>query len=249
MPAEIDFLDISVTVSPPQGHFEPFPLTLGATWQPNDVRMMLTSAAGITTSGTSLDMPMSPDPPTGYSTPYTLDPHNQTHGVYYRRLVTGDGATSVAWPKPPQWRYFMWATLTARGVDPATAPVAGKLTTSYHVKNATASVSSVTVPAAGTMLIFLGAFPDPGAKTTWPTWASALGVPSGWKHVGATDKSGINYYPYDNNPSLIVVGKSFSTSGTTGTIAVPVGSGSPAFFGMYCFLRPAPDVSVTVGAA
>lgn len=245
----LTFLDMSVTVTPPEGHFEPFPLTLGASWRTNDTRLLLVSGSGVTSGFTplTLDMPMSPDPPTGFTSPYTLDVGQQTHGVYYRSLLTGDLDTSVAWPKPPSWRYFMWATLTARGVDPAVAPVAGKLRTAYHVGDDTATVSSVTVPSSGTMLLFLGTFHDP--EGNWPSWASSLGIPAGWRHVVATDKSGTNFYPYDSNPAVIVVGKTFSSSGTTGTISVPVGSGAPAFFGMYCFLRPASDVSIAVGAA
>ncbi len=245
----IPFFDMACTVSPPQGHFEPYPLTLGAGWQTNDVRLMLVSASASGQGGASRDMPMHPDPPAGFTSPYTLDQGGQTHGVYYRRLGTGDQATEVAWAKPQSWRYFMWATLTARGVDPAVAPLAGKLTTAYNVGNPAALVSPVTVPAAGAMILFLGTFPDPGGGVGGQSWASALGVPQGWTPLVATDKSGANYYPFDSNPSLIVIGKSFPAAGTTGTVAVPVGSGAPAFFGMWCFLRPSPDVSITVGAA
>lgn len=251
MPTEIEFFDSAVSVTPPQGHFEPQPLTLGASWQPNDVRIFAVSGSGQSTDSgaTTLPMPMSPDPPTtpNFTAAYALDVGNETKGVYYRYLQAADDDTAVAWPKPPNWRHYMFATVTARGVDPTNPPVAGLLQVSYTVGAANATVSSVTVPAAGTMVLCLTTFNDPDGG--WPSWASSMGVPTGWTHVVATDKSGINYYPYDPNPNAILVGKSFTTSGTTGPISVPIGSGSPAFAGVYFFVRPAADISVTVGGA
>lgn len=247
MPAKIQYFDMNPTISPPNGHNEPFPFTLGPNWQTNDIRFLFVSGSGVTTASNSLDMPMRPDPPTGYTGAYVLDSQNQTHGVYYRRLLNGDVDTSVKWPKPPQWRYFMWLTMTARGVDPATAPVAGKLKFTYRVKDGYATVNSVSVPAAGEMVYFVGTFADPGGG--WPAWASSLGVPTGWSPMVATDRSGATYYPYDQSPAVMVAGKIYATSGTTGTVQIPIYSGGPAFFGMYCFLRQAPDVSVAIGAA
>jgi hypothetical protein len=65
----------------------------------------------------------------------------------------------------------------------------------------------------------------------------------------ATDKSGATYYATDTNPSVVIIGKSFSTSGSTGSVSIPFEPGSHAFGGMYLFLVPAPDVSATLGAA
>lgn len=254
MPATVEFFDSAVTVSPPNGHGEPFPLTLGASWQPGDVRLLLVAAS--TTSAdqgggsVTIEIPMDADPPTSpnFTSAYSLNPGFATRGVYYRYLQTADSDTSVKFPKPPGWRYFMWSALTARGVDPAHPPIAGNLGQSpYQVGSSSITIPSVTVPAAGTMVFFLGTFADPSGG--WPSWPSSLGVPTGWLPITATDKSGINYYPYDTNPALLVIGKSYSTSGSTGSVSVPIYSGASATVGMYCFVRPAPDVSVSVGAA
>lgn len=249
MPTTIELFDMAATVTPPNGHFEPFPLVLGASWQSNDVRLLLVSASGATTddSSTTLMMPMYPDPPTDYVSAYSINATLETKGVFYQRLTSSSVDRSVWWPKPPQWRHFMWSTLTVRGVNPSVAPVAGKLSLLHTVGDGAVVVSSVTVPAAGTMVFAITTFADPGGR--WPSWPASMGIPTGWTHLVATDKSGINYYPYDSNPALVVVGKSYSTSGSTGSVSVPIGSGSPALTGVYCFVQSAPDVSVSVGAA
>jgi len=248
MPATISFFDMAVNITPPTGYLQPVPLTLGPNWQPNDVRMLFVSASG--TSGSddiTLMEPMFPDPPTGFTAAYSLDPGAETRGVYYRYLQPGDSDTSVAFPKPPAWRDFNFATITARGVNPSVAPIAAPLTISYTGGDPSATVSSVTAPAAGDMVFMLANVPDPEGGS--PFWASSMGVPTGWTPLVATDKSGTTYFSYDTNPALEVIGKNFATSGTTGSVAVPVASGAPAFLGMYAFIQPAPDVSVTIGAA
>lgn len=246
MPASVQFFDMEVNVTPPNGHLEPIPLILGPNWQPNDVRMLFISAYGANNDIT-LTIPMVPDPPTGFTAPYSINPGHECQGAYFRRLVAGDNDTAVALYKPQQWRHFMFATLTARYVSPSVAPVAGALTVSYTAGNSTASVSSVTVPASGVMVFFIGTLPDPGGA--WPSWAVSMGAPTGWTNLVATSKSGSTFYQYDVNPGLLVVAKTYSTSGTTGTISVPVAIGQPAFVGMYMFLQAAPNVSVAIGAA
>lgn len=246
MPATVSFFDMEVNITPPGGHAQPVPITLGANWQPNDYRLLFVSASGANNDIT-LMVPMDADPPTGFTTAYSIDPGVETRGVYYNLLAFADTDTSVAFPKPPNWRDFMFGTLTARGASPTTAPIGGALTTSYTVGATTATVASVTVPAAGTMVFFLGCVADP--EGGWPSWPSSIGVPTGWTPLVATDKSGVTYYQYDTNPAICIVGKSYSTSGTTGSVAFPVTQGSPAFTGMYAFLQPALDVSVAVGAA
>jgi hypothetical protein len=74
-------------------------------------------------------------------------------------------------------------------------------------------------------------------------------VPTGWTHLVATDKSGLTFYQYDTSPSLVVAGKAFTTSGSTGSVVFPTAQGAPAFAGLYVFLTPAADVSATIGAA
>jgi hypothetical protein len=245
MPATISFFDMSVSVTPPTGHLEPVPLTLGANWQPNDIRTLI--VAGLATSdGGTAPVPMTPDPPTGYSAPYNLNPSPDfsTQGVYYRRLAVGDADTSVAWPKPPGWNNYLFTTITARGCDPGTAPVAGNLPWSHTKAATTLTVGSVTVPAAGNMVLLLATLPDPDGG-----FAAAMGVPTGWTHLVATDKNGTNFYQYATDPSVMVIGKSYAAAGSTGTVTVPCSAGNPAFVGMYVFFRPAPDVSASIGAA
>ena len=247
MPAVIEFLDMAVSVTPPSGHFEPVPLTLGTSWQQNDVRIMFVSAEGANDDVT-LEMPMSPsDPPATFTAAYSINPGYETRGAYYRYLQNGDSDQSFALPKPPNYREFMMATLTARGVSPVTAPIAGKLSFSNTLGGSGATITSVTVPAAGVMVFFVGTMADPSGN--WPSWASSMDVPASWLNLVATDKSGGSYYSYDTNPGLVVIGKKFSSSGSTGSVLLPVAQGSPAFAGIYMFLQPAPDVSISVGAA
>lgn len=252
MPASISFFDMSVSITPPTGHFAPQPLLLGANWQPNDVRLLFVSnsATAPTSDGSqevAMTMAMTPDPPTGFTAAYSVNPGSETRGVYYRYLVAGDTDTSVSWPKPPGTRDFLFTTITARGVNPAVAPVAGNLATSYTAGASTVSVSSVTVPAAGDMVFCLENVPDP--EGSWPSWGVSMGAPTGWTNLVATDQSGATFFAFGANPSAMVISKNYTTSGTTGSVAVPTAVGGPAFAGMYAFLRPAPDVSVTVGAA
>lgn len=246
MATPISFLDMSVNLSPPGGHLEPLPLTLGPNWVPNDLRVLFVTAAGADSDVTTT-LPMTPDPPTGFTTPYSINPGHETYGAYYRRLLIGDNATSVAFYRPKQWRYFMYTLLTARGVGPTFTPTAGRLVVSYTAGATTASVTSVTVPGAGVMVFMLGTVPD--AESGNPSWATSMGAPTGWTNLVATDKSGATFYAYETNPSLMVVAKTYTTSGTTGAVSVPVAVGQPAFAGMYMFLQASADVSVVVGAA
>lgn len=242
----VSLFDMAVSQTPPNGYSEPYLLTLGTSWRPNDYRLLCVSGSGSSDEITQM-MQMNPDPPTGFVSAYSRNPTKETHGVYYRKLAAGDTGTSVSWRKPPGWQHFVWATLTARGVDPGVAPVAGNLSVSHVSGAATATVSSVSVPAAGVMVFCLGNVPSPEGK--WPSWAVSMGVPAGWTHLVATDKSGAIFYPYDTNPSVAVFGKSFASAGSTGAVTVPLAQGAPAFAGLYTFLRPASDVSISVGAA
>jgi hypothetical protein len=249
MPAQLQFFDMSVSVTPPSGHHEPLPITLGPNWQPNDIRLFFVSASG-SSGSTTLMMPMNPDPPTGFTAAYSLNPGRETHAVYYRRLVAGDADTSVEWTKPPGWRHFMVSMLTVRGVSPTTNPTGGKLGVTYIADDATTSgtVDAITVPAAGAVVLFVGNIPAP-VKVAWPQWAVAMGVPAGWTHLVATEKSGQDFFAFDTSPSLMVVGKTFTAAGSTGPVVFPAGKGTPAFASLYAFLTPAPDVSATIGAA
>ena len=246
MAATISFFDMSVSVTPPTGHLEPVPLTLGPNWQPNDIRTLIVAGLAVGLDQNTAAAPMTPDPPSGFPSLYNLAPTPgfSTQGVYYRRLSTGDSDTSVTWPKPPGWNNFLFATLTARGCDPGTAPTAGRLTWSHRRGNPSFAVNSVPVPSAGSMVFLLATLAD--IDGGWPV---SMGAPTGWTNMVATDKSGATYYSYGVDPSVMVVGKNFASSGSTGTVTVPCGIGHPAFVGMYVFFPPAPDVTISLGAA
>jgi hypothetical protein len=262
MAADLQFFDMSIVVTPPNGHKEPLPITLGPNWQPNDYRLVFASGSGSeqqTGVGvTATEMVMTSDPPAAFTTAYALNAGKETHGVYYRQLVTGDNDQFVTWKKPSKWRHFMFGLLTARGVSPGGTVTAGTLSgwrsgangVSYTIADTTtsATVNSVTVPGAGTMVFFLGNVSAP-TSTQWPQWPVAMGCPTGWTNLVATPNSGDTYFQYDVNPSAVVVAKTYASAGSTGSVVFPAGQGSPAFVGLYVFLAHAPDVSVTVGAA
>jgi hypothetical protein len=247
----LSFFDMAVSNTPPNGHLETTPLTLGANWSPNDIRVLMLHAEGQDANGLSLPMPVTPDPPTGFAAAYRLAPSadQESIGVFWRRLVTGDTDTSVAWRKPPGWANFNWATLTIRGADPTSVPAAGRFTVTYVPGDAAALTSSVTVPAAGTMVFFLGTSPDRGTGGIFPNSAASMGLSDTWKHLAATDKSGANFDTNTSSPSIIVVGKSYASAGATGQVPIPVAFGSPTFVALYLFVRPAQDVTIPVGAA
>lgn len=253
MPATLQFFDMSVSVTPPNGHLEPLPITLGPNWQPNDIRLIFLSASGADSKNT-LMMSTSPSPPTGFTSAYSLNPSSETHAVFWRRLAAGANSTGVFWPKPEGWRHFMYGAVTVRGATPSAAPIAGSLSgpsgINYITADSTtsASVTSVTVPSAGTMVFVIGDIAAP-QTAPWPRWPVALGTPSGWTNLAATENSGGSFYQYDTNPALEMFARSYGSSGSTGTVSVPAGQGSPAFAGLYCFLAPAADVSVSITAA
>lgn len=245
------FLDESVSVTPPQGHNEPLPITLGPGRQPNDIRMVFITGSGSANS-TALFMSMDPDPITDFTAAYSINPTHETHGVYWRRLQNGDTDTrTVSWMKPTGWTHFMFATLTARGVDPAGTITAGSLNIDYTTGDSTgtsATCPSITVPSAGVVVVMAGSVATWG-KDIWPKWPVAMGVPTGWTHIAATDKSGSSFQQYDTSPSLVVVAKSFSSSGSTGSIVFPTAHGAPAFGCLYAHLPTPQNVSATIAAA
>lgn len=241
----LQFFDMSVQTKAPDGYREPLPITLGPNWQPNDLRLAFITASG-QSGESSLEMVMNPDPPTGFAAAYSLNPGHETHGVYYRRLASGDADNvSVNWSKPTGWQHFMFALLTVRGVNPSSTPSGGWLKLNQTEGDTTAVASSVTVPGAGTMVFMAGAVQSPWSDGG-PDWSVSLGAPTGWTNLVATDKSGINFYQYSIDPSLIVVAKNFSAAGSTGSVSFPTSRGRPAFTGLYLFLTPAADLSVTL---
>lgn len=249
MATPIQFFDMSVSVTAPTGYTQPLPVTLGPNGQPNDLRLAFISASGISGS-TMLEMQLQPDPPTGYATAYSLNPGDETHGAYYNRLTAGETDTSVDWDRPTNWQHFMFATLTARGVSPTSTPTGGSLTLTQSQGDTTLTAASVTVPSAGVMVFFAGSVPNPWVTSgVAPSWAVSLGAPTGWTNLVATDKSGSTFFQFGTDPSLIVVAKVFTSSGSTGSVAFQTAQGSPAFAGLWMFLTASADVSVSVGGA
>jgi hypothetical protein len=210
--------------------------------------MQLVTASESASGGVSEAVQMVPDPPTGFSAPYALNADFETEGVNYRYLIPGDIDTSVAWIKPAGWRHWCWALLTARGVDPATAPTAGRFTESitHFVGDSFCTVDPITVPGPGTMVLCLGTVADP--EGGWPSWATSVGCPTGWKNLTATDKSGDTYHAPDTNNAFCVVGQKFTSAGDTGTVTFPIDPGSHAFVGMWAFVKAAPG-SASTGSA
>jgi hypothetical protein len=249
MAATLQFFDMSVSMTPPTGHQEPMPVTLGPNWQPGDIRLFFISAASTPASGaeTEQDIPMDPDPPTGYTASFDRTPGWDNHGTYFRRLVVGDNSTGVIWPKPAGWRLFMNAFLTIRGASPTATVTAGDLRITSNAGVATATAASVTVPSAGAMIFFAGNIASP-EQTPWPNWGVAMGAPTGWTNLVASEKSGTDFYEYDTNPAVIVVAKTFASAGSTGTVTFPIARGKPAWAGMWAFVTAAADVSASIGA-
>jgi hypothetical protein len=250
MPTQLQFLDMSVSITPPGGYLQPLPIPLGPNRSPNDLRLAFITTSGVT-GGAMLELKMTPDPPTGFTAAYSLSPGVETHGVYYRRLASTDtDNVNVNWARPTSWQHFMFATMTVRGVSPTSSPTGGWLKLSQTSGDTALVASSVTVPGPGVMIFFAGTIPDPWAVSgVAPSWGVSLGAPTGWTNLVATDKSGSTYYQYGTDPSLIAVAKTFTSAGSTGTVSFPSAQGAPAFTGLYVFLTASSDVSVSVGAA
>lgn len=247
----VDFFDMAVSLTPPTAHQEPYPLLLG-NYKHNDMRLLLATASGIQDSGaTATMMEMHDDPPAGFTAAYSWQPGFATEGVYYNRLAAGDVDGSVTWAKPNSWRHFVWATLTARGLSRTVNPVGGRLRVRHLGGSGSAAVDSVTVPAAGIMIYCLATVPDPGSGGIWPSNSVSMGVPAGgdWRHLVATPKSGKDFFADDTGNHIMVIGREYTGAGSTGVATVPVGKGSPAFAGLWCFVRAAQDVTINVGAA
>lgn len=249
MPLTPYFLDVSVSVTPPGGYKQPLPVTLGPGRQNNDVRVAFITCSGAS-GGTALEMVMTSNPPTGFTAAYSLNPTYETHGVFYRRLTDTDtDNVTVSWAKPTGWGHFMFGLVTVRGMSTTTAPTGGWLKPNQTMGDTAAVTSSVTVPGAGVMLFFAGTVPTPWGGSNTPSWPVSLGVPTGWTHIAATDKSGNTFDQYSNDPALVIVGKSFTAAGSTGSVSFPTSKGSPAFSGLYLFCPVATDVSATLTAA
>jgi hypothetical protein len=212
--------------------------------------------------------------------------------ISWRRLVAGDTDTFIQ-PTAAQWLTpngavaYATAIFTIRGVNPGYTPATGGLswtnspwdgityTLSGQTDEWTQSTglmsnqaSSVTVPAAGTMVMWLSTTAIPTIGTYYPavggTTGCSMGVPTGWTPLVATANSGSTYYPYDTNDASQVIAKTYSSSGSTGTVTVPLPAsintssgllyefywnGAANVQGCHIFVEPAPDVTATAGSA
>ena len=270
MPAQLQFFDMDANVTTPNAYQAPVIVSLGTNYQPNDIRFfcnywmyMYTPDGGATVNAQNFAIQ-----PSGWNTinprALTQDPTSlqfKTEGwgsASWLRLTSSSAPTSVVpvvsgEPLFPSMMY-QWATaeFTVRGVDPGTSPT---LTGITSVGPGDAVVSSITVPSAGTMVIWISAgqfTPNPGASggsSGFLAVANSIGVPTGWTPLVATDNSGATFYQYDNNPASLVVAKTFTSSGSTGTVTFPTGpTANCNFQAIAIFLKPAPDVSLTATA-
>lgn len=302
MPAELRYIDGEVsTQAPTQGLYVPEPITLGPSWQPNDIRVCMLSYFNSVyhpdwqPPDNTVFYPHTPRPPAGFSTGVELV-SSFGLALYWRRLTAADvDNVAVSFPTR-QFRYYTKTLLTIRGVDPATNPVfftpnpgsGGSLGHPLHAPTTSAdtpgqiSFPSMSVPAyAGEMVILIAAGQgdgswatpgDPNGSTSQvePT-GSSIGIATGWTSLVATEKSGLNYYQYNGDVNVSVMGKKYAGSGTTGTVIIPIGyspdnytysdiGGQSASFwrnlnqtayveitGLGMYVKPAPDVTSTGG--
>jgi hypothetical protein len=247
---------MEATATPPPGYFVRFPITLGPNWQPGDIRVLcleffnnfqtnfLTNNSWQNPPGFTIGVD-TPDPATTGGLWRT--------GMSWRRLVAGDADTFITFNRPDLMVVFGATVFTVRGVDPAFTPApatygfTGAFNDGLPHPGGTAAVSSQTVPSAGTVSVFMTASVDPHKGLTGG--ACALGIPTGWTNLVATDKSGLTFLSTESTPSSILVAKSYAAAGSTGTVNFPFANAmTPWFAGVKTFWKPAPDVSVTATA-
>jgi hypothetical protein len=245
MVATVSFFDMSTTNSLPSPPYSPVPITVGPTFKANDLRIVLQS---VLNSNEGI-----PAQPPGFSIIFSgpPSPANQVVRADYWRMPAGATDTFVQWTVSPNPSWPTLTMLTARGADPGSAPTGsyvGQVTlpSSNSTPTATVNVSSISVPAAGTMILWFSSFGS-GGTISLPT---SLGCPAGWTNLVATPNSGATYYPYDSTGACLIIAKSFSSSGSTGTIVLPFGAeNSAGVYYSWVFVKAALDVSVTAGTA
>lgn len=269
MPAQIQFIDPEAYNSPMPGQSEPLPITLGPSWQANDIRLVFNIFSNYYYYGNNIWGYYGPNPfpPAGFTVGH--DPGgsslaHQNEWAAWRRLTASDvDNRAISWQER-YWLFFGLLMITARGVDRASSPTFVDVGVTQLQTPSRIRFPSVTVPGAGVMLLICltgngsgqwstGQSPD---VSTVPTTGSSLGVPAGWTPIVATEKSGSDYYPYDTNTGMIVLGKYFSAAGSTGTVDVPcaytsgaIVTGQVSAYGFTCYLKPAPDVTTSGTAA
>lgn len=198
--------------------------------------------------------------PAGFTSLVNTNNNNDitlAYSIAYRRLLAGDTDTFISYGLPAAMNYFGTILFTVRGVSPSWAPSGSQWGFLQNPNGAAVNVvSSVTVPGPGTIVYCCSSYPEPTQNSSNPPWSQAqytgfsIGAPTGWTNLVATSGSGNTFYQYSSQPSLIAVGKSYSSSGSTGQVTFTAGSNSnPEFAGIYVWFQPAPDVVGVAGNA
>lgn len=246
MPAKMQFQDMTATCNVPSSIYVPIPIPTGPNWQPNDIRICCAVASDAVGTNNYIIVPP------GYTSIHqTAPPTNQI--VSYRRLQPGDTDTFVQYTQPSNILVFVNAIISARGASLTSAPTAGTATVgtlpASSTTGGTVPVTSVTVPSAGTMVLWFWAYAPQGASGQIIT-SMSIGCPAGWTNLVATDGSGTNFTPFNGSPNTMLVAKSFTSAGSTGTINVQYGAEVNAVLGArWIFIPAAVDVSATAGSA
>lgn len=278
MPATISVFDMEATATTPSW-LEPISVPLGPNWQPNDIRVFCNLTFGLyetTTAGVYDAGSVGLVPPgfTGFgpnsTTSRTWDGNAYLvigYGcIAWRRLIAGDTDTFVQptiadFPYPSSVQNYASALFTVRGVDPGSTPVMGGSVCNTTTNVNLPSFPSFSIPGAGTIIMWASScaeVQDPlnTAINYYDPSAFSMGTPSGWTNLVATPNSGATYFQYDTNSASLVVAKTFSSSGSSGTITYPtfnysagVENPAPSFQMCRIFLASAPDVSATAGSA
>jgi len=245
MPAQPQVFDMTAVNAAPTSVYVPVPIELGPNWQPNDVRLTCILTPNI--SGTINNI----HTPPGYTS--LAQNVGLNLDITYRQLQPGDTNTFIQFSQPSNMQEFSFGMITVRGANPASAPSAAYIgpvtipTTSST--GGTASLSSISVPSAGTMVLWFAGAAKQGTAGQILTSCS-LGCPAGWTNLVATDGSGATFTAFSGSASTMLVAKSFSSSGSTGTINVGYGAQTNAFIqASWMFIPAAPDVSGVSGAA
>lgn len=265
MPAQLQFFDMECTTSAPGSILSPFAVTLGPNWQPGDIRVFCQSYMDTYQTLSPNTYQFAPGFTYTSGSDNTFTAQIDKWGVGWRRLVAGDTDKSVAYQYPGSMSAFTAVLFTVRGVDPATNPTISHLTVGATFTSSTAyPVPASTVPSAGTSVIAFWNFPMQ-LNVAYTATGAAVATPAGWTALVSTPGSGSTYNGFGNSNALIAVAKSFSSSGSTGTVTfagAPSGTygGNPtgslhtgdnltAFTAERIFFKPAPDVASTAGNA
>lgn len=239
MPAQLEFLDMSVNQTQP-AYAAPVPITTGPNFQANDIRIVLQYAAIF---GGTTDLSVTPPGYTDFSSGAATGMR-----CSYRRLVATDTDTFIQYGSTTSFTAaFVILQATIRGVSPSATPSVGLTATqlvlpSLSTTGGSVSGTTFSVPV-GAGMVWANSITSTGT-TTACTWGAPL--TGGWSNLVASPSSGVQYTPFGGQQSTILFGKSFSSSGTTPAYSVQYGAedGAHAIY-MGIGLAAAADVSAT----